>query len=343
LGIERNDHTSWTFYYTRGFYTPHVEGRFYITIEPSLYKALINDIAGELQTRMKKGEAAGKFYFKLTNEVQKNGNAVRRDHLVVYFNGASGPAVRAAVEDVMQKIESGRPDAFSEKGPYFTMNVRRGLFFGEQPGAANESFGGRRSRVIRDAMAELQRMLNEGIAITPEERAYIVAAVFEANGIDPEFPAFNIDGRKKFAYLFGPADAADVRQMPPADEPPATSGFIPSGREHVITFDMANNWPAGAQEITIGREPSANIRVTQKYISRTHAKIVRNADGTHTLIDTCQKQLISIQTLDDAGVDFVELDFIGPGSEGLGRPRDRKVLKPGKRYRVIIGEVVIEL
>lgn len=314
-----------------------VESRFYITLDPATYAQNVNAMVDALQPFLVGGPAAGKFCFKVMPVSRPDGSIPRRDQIVIYFKSGVGKEVRAAVEAAMDKVARANPSAFSVKGPYFTMKLRDGLFFGEEPKMAGESFGTGRAGALDAAEREINRLEAAGVTVDSDLRTQIVAYYFEKCGFDPENPAFNLEGREErgdqfeFLYKRGTRPVTSqiaIKDIMKVDE---TTPRIQ------VEFQEEAPWPEGKEKLILGRATDADIFVADDTakpgISRKQAELVREEDGTIGLHQYGPNPTV-VRKFD------MHDRYLGEVVLEKGKSPEAMILEPGHVYklRMISGE-----
>jgi hypothetical protein len=188
---------------SKGILEGGIDGRLYITIKPEKYGDCLNATIVALQEAMLKTEGA--FFFKVLPQVLEDGSATRRDQVVVYFNHGSERGVLEEVRSAMRKIVGTHGNVFSDRGPYFTAKIDKGLFFGEDPFSMDRkkqvSFGDLRANILAYAKDEVKRLKEMGYDVSPLLELAIAAHAMFMMDVDPENPAFNLGGTEKFPYI----------------------------------------------------------------------------------------------------------------------------------------------
>ena len=197
VGDVRGGHfMGWMMYQHRHSEKGDTEGRFYLTINGPEYATLAPRVAEAMAMRLHAGIGRDAFYFKMSPTGK---GAKRRDHIVVYFNSAKELEVVRALRSVVLEIGESH---FSEKGPYFTQSVSRGLSFGEEPlDRGRVSFGEVRDHAFAQAWGRIRFYQQHGIDLPMSSKVRIVAHYFDKNGLSVKNPAFNKGGEKKFPFI----------------------------------------------------------------------------------------------------------------------------------------------
>jgi len=186
----------WMYYQRQHTKTEETEGRFYLTINGPEYAALAPRVALAIAKRLDEGIAKDTFHFKMTPTGR---GAKRRDHIVVYFNSAKELEVTRALRSVVLEVGEGH---FSQKGPYFTQPVSKGISFGEEPmNRGRVSFGEIREQAFSQAWKRIRFYQDQGIDLPLSSKIRIVAYYFIRNGISVKNPAFNAGGEKTFPFI----------------------------------------------------------------------------------------------------------------------------------------------
>jgi hypothetical protein len=110
------------------------EGRFYITLKEGVFVEKVREVTNLLLGKMR--ETGCKFDFKVG---RFRGSAIRRDHIVVYFDPKYQKEALQAVQDILDEI--GREN-LAEEGPHFALPLGKGLSFAQSSLFIDESFNG---------------------------------------------------------------------------------------------------------------------------------------------------------------------------------------------------------
>jgi pSer/pThr/pTyr-binding forkhead associated (FHA) protein/tetratricopeptide (TPR) repeat protein len=226
-----------------------IEGRIYLTMAEGKFPEIGPEVAEMLMAEVANGDAAGKFWFKIH---PRESGVLRRDQFVIYFNSANQADVAKAVQRITQKIGAKN---LSDKGPYYTYKLDRGVFFAENP-PGGESFGKTRSDVLARALAKIKFFQDMGQKMTPEAKLKIITYYFDKAGIDINDPAFNKSngdtGKTKFKAL--------INSFPKSSEP--STGQVTTAAPAEAKAPSADaGTPVSAKEVWDSYSPEIRTKI----------------------------------------------------------------------------------
>jgi len=193
------------------------EGRIYLSLRRRHAEAIFRYLSGVVNKGIQ--EKGGQIQFKIAGNAE---GYSRSDSGVIYFHVDQ----QKAVHEAMVKMHREHPEFFKEGHPLFTMplrdgrgNIIQGLSFGEHPRYEQQSFGEVRTQAMTTAVRTVRALMGTTEPPDWEEMQKICAYFLKRAGIDIENPAFNADGRDKFAGLIALCEAA--APAAPSVQPPS--------------------------------------------------------------------------------------------------------------------------
>lgn len=215
------------------------EGRIYLSLRRRHAEAIFRYLSGVVNKGIQ--EKGGQIQFKIAGSAE---GYSRSDSGVIYFHADQ----QKSIYEAMVKMHREHPEFFKEGHPLFTMPLRNGqgniiggLSFGEHPRYEQQSFGEVRTQAMTTAVRTVRALMGTTEPPDWEEMQQICAYFLKRAGIDIENPAFNADGRGKFAGLIALCVAAAPAPSPLPAAAPAANAQPPA--HPVLRLEIHQRYP----------------------------------------------------------------------------------------------------